>query len=82
MVLSKIDTRISPIKNVLDLSTSKNELSIDTTATIAIGSINAVSTITAGGDMTANGNMSTNGTRLEVANSLTNSQNDAFQQYI
>ena len=46
-------------------------MSIDTTATLAIGSINVTSAITAGGDMTANGNISASGSRLEVAKSLT-----------
>ena len=51
----KIDTFVSPLKCIFNLATIKNELSIDSTAILSIGAIDALSNCTIGGDLTVNG---------------------------
>ncbi len=51
----KVDTFVSPLKRILKLATHKNELSIDSTANLAIGSIDTVGNSTIGGNLTVNG---------------------------
>ena len=51
----KIDTFVSPLTCIFNLATSKNELSIDSTAILSIGAIDALSNCTIGGNLTVNG---------------------------
>ena len=51
----KNDTFVSPLKCIFNLATSKNELSIDSTAILSIGAIDASSNCTIGGNLTVGG---------------------------